>query len=431
MKPMSLLQKQFLVPLLSLFGLYLMLRFQTINQGDPNLLWSPIIWIVASLICITPLWYDRSYAYKTWRYSPYVTAVLLALGLLFTGYLLQGIIVDHPIKAEESDVIPSLEVYVRRLLAGEKVYTAIPFKGYEVWPTYFPGMWLPYLLPELMGFDYRWMALGSFYLSISYMILSISKEHKNLLQSILMGLLPAFFIWQLMRYDRSIFAFSTELMPIGFYLWLIWGLYKKNIWIIGIFISLCTLSRYAYTLWMIPFIYVIWTAEGFRYLLNIGLVGISVILLLYIFPFFMVDPGILTDGLAYYGKTAEGQWALQGWQNDGDIPYHLANGRSMSYWFYHYVDGDHIAKLERAKLFHKLISLGTALVLTFVYYRKQSSISWNKYLILSLFLYLSIFYLFLYVPFSYLYMLPLMVGMMCWILYGYEHKSINKITNRG
>lgn len=426
MKPINLFQTKYLLAIISLLGLYIMLRFQTINQGDPNLYLSPIIWLSASFLCVLPLFVNKNIELKQSRFTPIITTILLLGGLIFTAWLLQGIIIDHPIKAKESDVIPSLEVYVQRLLAGEKVYTAIPFDGYEVWPTYFPAMWLPYIVPEVFGFDYRWMALFSFYLSISYMIIQIVGSRKNLIYGIIMGVLPGFMLWQLMHYDRSAFAFSTELMPITFYLWFIWGMYRKNPWIIGIFISLCTLSRYAYTLWIIPFIYVIWSTEGFKYLLKIGLIGIAVILILYIFPFFMIDPAILTDGLAYYGKTAEGQWELQAWQNDGEIPFHLANGRSMSYWFYELVDGNHIEKLHVAKRFHNFLSLGLACILAIIYCKIKLKIDWNKYLILSLFAYLSVFYVFLYVPFSYLYMMPLFVGLLAWILYGQEEKSITQ-----
>ena len=170
------------------------------------------------------------------------------------------------------------------------------------------------------------------------------------------------------------------------------------------------MSRYSYTLFIIPFVVIIWKEWGFKNLLKVGLAGTSVILLLYIFPFYLKDPSILTNGLEYYSRTATDQWKTQFWQPDGSIPYHLNNGLSFSYFFFTLVEGDEVSKLNWAKLFNLIFSLGTALLITFLWFFNKNKTEWGLYLSNGLILYLIVFYSFLYVPFSYLFMLPLGLG---------------------
>ena len=421
-----------IIPYFTIGLLLSFLWWQTWHVETDSLLLNPVIWCALGISSgILMLFSSDGLLFKPTKLSKLrlVGGILLIVGFVLSAFILSDVIDKYPIEAKMSDVIPSLEVYVQRLLSGEKVYIAIPFEGYEVWPTYFPGMWLPYIVPEILGIDYRWMALVSFFLVYSYIFLTTLQDQQSILKSIILGLFPALLVFLFNKFDNSVLAFSTELMPICFYLLLIYGMYKRNIWMIGIMIALCTLSRYAYTLWIIPFAAIIWIAEDFRFLLKIGLVGLSTILILYVFPFLAKDPHIITDGLAYYGKTAEGQWLTQGWQAEGEVPFHLNRGFSFSGFIYENLSSTYLEKLAFAKSLHHIVALALSLLFIPLYIFLRKKISWDKFLSISLFLYLIVFYALIYVPFSYLFMLPLVVGWICWALYGGKDYNFLKHQN--
>jgi len=95
-------------------------------------------------------------------------AVLFTAGTIVCGIALKGVFAKYAIDAKISDIIPSLEFYVRRLLAGEVVYRPLPFEGYSVDPTYLPLLWSPYAFSELLGIDYRWTAYLVFLIAIFF-----------------------------------------------------------------------------------------------------------------------------------------------------------------------------------------------------------------------------------------------------------------------
>lgn len=376
---------------------------------------NPFIWTVTGFMFIFPLFKlagknDLEPIPLNKNYAWIVSAVLLMIsgGLIYIEMM--NVFAENAHLSEGSDVIPSLEVYVRRFLSGEKVYVEIPFDNYEVKPTYFPAMWMPYIIPELFNFDYRLMAVGSFFLLYAGITVYYIKKYPSYLHAVLTAAIPFLFINWYSIHDVSVFVFGTELMPLVFYMFLLLGLTQKNWLMIGLAIGLCTMSRYSYTLFIIPFIVIIWKEWGFINLLKIGVTGTLVILLLYIFPFFLKDPSILTNGLEYYSLTATDQWKTQFWQPEGSIPYHLTNGLSYSYYFFTSVNGDEVAKLNMAKIFNLAFSLGTALLIVFFWFKRKNKSNWNIYLSNGLIIYLIIFYSFLYVPFSYLFMLPLGLG---------------------
>ena len=403
-----------------------MLLWQTKHSGHPNNYWSPVIWLTGGILFfISFTKVDLTNSYSNHR-NIIVPAHILFIGLsvlfmLVVGMDLNKVFLDNPISLSGSDVIPSLELYVQRMLAGEKVYTIMDFGNYQVLPTYFPAMWLPYTLPEVLGIDYRWMAFASFFLTYFYISFTVIKKTQSYVLGILFILLPYLMVEWFINYDVSVFAYATELMPITFYIWLMYGLTKKNLWLIAIMLSLCTLSRYAYTFWIIPFVAIIWMELGFSKLLKIGIIGVATILILYVFPFLIWDPTIITDGFAYYSQTMNDQWKVQFWQGaEATMPYHIDQGFSFSYWIYELMVGDHIEKVGLARKIHTSVTLILAIASTFLYKRYKDLIPWNTYLNLILFLYLLVFYALIYVPFSYLFMLPLCIGLALFVLYS-EH----------
>lgn len=398
--------------------LSLMLLWQSVYVGNPNNYISPMIWMLAGMLIpvfIVFNWTESEFQHPV-DIKKRLAVLLCFVSLGISVYDLYQVFQTYPISASLSDVIPSLEVYVRRLLAGEKVYVEIPFSNYSVKPTYFPAMWLPYVVPELLGFDYRWMAFGCFYLSVIYIIYR-EFDHIHTSTLVAIAIFHVLMIKWIIHYDVNVFSVATELMPATFYIWLIYTLYRKQILGIGIALALCTMSRYAYSLWIIPFIYIVWTAVGFKTLFRIGMISLGLVFVLYVLPFLLFDPSILMDGFSYYKKTVEDQWTTQFWQPEGSFPFHLNRGFSFSYWFFNMVEGSHIEKVAVARNVHLVASLIAVLFIVLAHYILKKRVPWNHILILGLLFFIVVFYAFLYVPFSYLYLLPLSMAMLVFILY--------------
>ncbi len=408
--------------LISLCGFILILLSST--KWAPVTKLNPIIWLVSGILIIVPFYKNKFDLQNSLQQKSLVkSSWLLGLFLLvISGFIIFKEMVwvfeQFADKADGSDVIPSLEAYVQRFLNGDPVYVEIPFENYSVQPTYFPAMWMPYIIPEVLGFDYRFMAIGSFFLVYCFGSLYYLFKYPSLIHAIVIAILPVLFVKWYVHYDVSVFVFGTELMPLSFYVLFLLGLTQKKWWIIGLSIGLCTMSRYSYTLYVIPFIFVIWKECGFKNIFKIGVYGISVILILYVLPFLIKDPSIFTNGLEYYSRTATDQWKTQFWQSPGSIPYHLDNGLSFSYYFYTFLGGNEEEKLNVAKLFNLIFCLSTAIAISYFWFKNKVKMEWNIYLALSLLLYLVIFYSFLYVPFSYLFMLPVGFAMTIFAFYG-------------
>lgn len=63
----------------------------------------------------------------------------------------------NPVRANESDIIPTIEILVKRQQAGIFPYKIISDWGYDLQPTYLPLTWMPFHLAEFMIIDYRYL----------------------------------------------------------------------------------------------------------------------------------------------------------------------------------------------------------------------------------------------------------------------------------
>lgn len=353
-------------------------------------------------------------------YRKYPVIYLLLSSLIFLGLSVWGatklsVIYDSfPIGPEHSDIIPNLELYVRRMMAGEFPYTPMVFETWTVLPTYFPMMWLPYTFSEVLNIDYRWTAYLGFLAVLALWIWYILRHSNQTLPEISAKIiLPFFMLGYFFDYEPKVFGHAVELLPIGYYLLLCLGLMKKNrVWFFALGIVCCLLSRYAFSFWLPLTLLIFWAEYGFRKTLHLGLWCIGGVLVLYVVPFLMQDWEILSNGLAYYKTTAVRQWGLQGWETDGK-PYHLFQGLSFSAWFYDNIEGTSLDKMTAARNVHAVVSFCAAALLAIGYILlKKFKLTDNirLYLMIGLKFYLTFFYGFIYVPFSYLFMLPLFIS---------------------
>ena len=168
------------------------------------------------------------------------------------GAIFQSVPVDYKI----ADMLPIMEIMCRRFMGGTGVYRIIP----EIWggmqPIYLPAMWLPYLLATENGFDLRWITVIGVFGGLALVYLWAPRRFAFTWLSVLAYLPAALFVYSLLFWDTRDLSMADEGPVIGFYVLLVWAIWHKNPWTIGIALALSVLTRYSLLPW-IPF-YVLW-----------------------------------------------------------------------------------------------------------------------------------------------------------------------------
>lgn len=349
------------------------------------------------------------------KWSPVVKYGLFLLAFVLLAYwvgnFMGNIFERTPVEAKISDIIPSLEMYVQRLLGGEVVYRPLPFEGYSVDPTYFPLLWAPYIFSELLQIDYRWTAYGVFLLAIFLYQMKLLRQDIPVFEILVKMSIPFVWLYLFTQFASGTLGMAVELLPVGFYLLLTLSVFNRRPWLMAIGILLCLLSRYAFTFWLPVYLLIYWIEYGFKNVFQVSFYVLLGVLGLYVIPFLSKDWMILKKGLDYYEKTAVGQWETQPWQEPGAKPHHLVKGLSLAIYFYDYQKYTVPDRLSLNRKTHITVCAITALLLLlgYFYYRKKG-LNTKMYLLIGLKLYLVIFYGFFYVPFSYLFQLPLFLS---------------------
>jgi hypothetical protein len=405
--------------LLLAVGMYLEVAMQTFWLNKYGMYNSPIVWMTAGMLtCLAafmligfkkPVLENKLKSLKWQRYL--IVLLVFTFGAIWCGVRLDKVFQDFPIGPKASDIIPSLEMYVQRFLSGETIYKSLPFDGYEVDPTYLPLMWAPYSFSEILKIDYRWTAYVVFLIPILIYSIQLAKSKTNVVELIIKTLIPFLFLYSFTQNAKGTLGYAVELLPVGFYLLLTLTIFHKNRYLMALGILLCLLSRYAFSFWLPLYLLIYWVEKGFKNVFTVSLsVGIGV-LLLYIIPFLSKDWTLLSKGLEYYAKTAEGQWQTQPWQASGEKPYHLSKGLSFAIYFYDYKPYTVEDRLKFNRKAHLAVSAFAAFLLGlgYFFFRKRG-LNTKMYLLIGLKFYLLIFYGFFYVPFSYLYQLPLFLS---------------------
>jgi hypothetical protein len=305
----------------------------------------------------------------------------------------------------QSDVIPSLKIYVQRFLSGEYPYQPLVFDGWTVMPTYFPMMWLPYCFSEILEIDYRWTAYLVFLIPLFMLQWQLRKQDISLFEIGIKVALPFIFLYLYIEHFPDVLGYGVELMPVGLYFFLVLSLkWKKSFWL-ALPIVLVLMSRYAFTFWLPIYLLTIWMERGFKHVFKVSLWTLGGVLAIYVIPFLSKDWEVFFEGLAYYGKTAETAWQ---WQRADGRPLILINGLSHAIYFYDFVEGELLDRLKMNRLFHLGMCLITAIGIFYFYEKnRKRGLNISIYLLIGLKLYLMVFYSFFYVPFSYLFMLPM------------------------
>lgn len=328
-----------------------------------------------------------------------VPAGLLGLALTVPGWY--KTLHDTPIAISNSDIIPSVAIYTQRLLAGQPVYTPFDAElGYALFPTYLPATWGPYLLPQVLGIDYRWMTGLLLLAGIGLYEVVLARMRLARLRTFGLALLPFLLVRAVLRTDAGIVGNTIEMMVVGYYFVLVAGvLLPSRGWRMA-GLLLCLLSRFSLVLWVPLYVGLLWARESRREaLLTVGGVALGV-LALYVVPFLSHDWLLLAKAQQTYTNAAVGEWQHF---NDEGRPFHLYNGIGLTNLFYRFAPGDLLARLTLVKQVHAAVMLGLTGALAGLYWRqRQPAGDYRLFAVLALKVYLAFFCAFVQVPYAYL-----------------------------
>jgi hypothetical protein len=343
--------------------------------------------------------------------------IIIFGALSFFGSLwLQYFYNDYHLHYSQSDIIPLIQKLGHRYTSGEEVYAPVTDFGYTMYPNYLPATWMPFIAAEKWGLDYRTWA---YILLCTVLFLYgwfIARSDRKLLFMLLSFAVLALFLW----YQPSAFGWTVEPMIAGFYLLLVLGIYLQRLWLIGMALLLCLLSRYAVVLWLPVLFLLLFVFLSKKKTIYTGLMVIAGVILI-LLPFLQDTPGLLQKGYDYYTMGTLAEWKGQAWQQPGDLPFQLSQRYGFAIYFYKWGKGDLLQRIYVLQITHFAICTLISLISILWYWlkgRKWLPLKWA--LLLSLHLYLVFFFAFIQMPYAYLFLTPLLVSMMVVLLVSFR-----------
>jgi len=321
---------------------------------------------------------------------------------------------SNPIDATKSDIIPLIrDIYVNRFFNGDNVYA--PYSGFNYGtftPNYMPLHWLPFVIANLFGFDYRWVGLGFFLIPLFVLQYHIYRSETSLLHFYCKSALYPLILTLILFKQTKEILFTVEILISAYYIFLGISLFSNKIFARPIGVILTLLSRYSALFWMPLLAAESWVQDKkkFFYQVLILLVGL---VFLYFMPFVLQTPAMLTSGANLWIDAALNEWDGQHWQNPGDLPFQLFQGNGFASWFYLWWPGSLPQKIVSLK--NVMIGLTfTSMLVLLVWQLKHKAYS-PLFLLLSLKVVLSVFYAFVIVPYEYLFWVPIFLTPLCFI----------------
>jgi hypothetical protein len=315
---------------------------------------------------------------------------------------LLNIVERFSINISYSDIIPALQVYTRRWLLGTDIYVPLTWElGYFALPTYLPATWFPFLAAEYWHFDYRIMAWTLLLLlGAGGYLLVLWRLRQAWLPTLLLALVPFFYLYAFERTEESLFGFTVESLIYGYYGLLAAGILLRSWPLQAIALVACLLSRYSLVFWVPLLLGLVFFQDSRRRGLLLAGTVLAGVLLLYVVPYMSQNWGLFMEVQRSYTDVAVFEWEHL---NAEGQPLHLYNGVGLAPYFYEHVSGSLRERVVALKTVHfallVLIVGGAALL----YWRQRGPrTDYRVYAVLVLKLYLATFYAFLQVPYAYL-----------------------------
>ncbi len=349
----------------------------------------------------------------------YITIILAAT---FISYYLIYICFQNPIDPLKSDVVPTIQKMVQRVLNFENPNKLIDFGGWSFEPAYLTMQYLPFCLAEKLKMDYRFFAYLVFLISFVPFVAWIRHYSESYYEIIFKCLLPFYFLYSLMQFNPAIFMHSIELIDVAYILLLAFSIFSSSWLLIGTAVSCCLLSRYGIVLWLPFFAFYLYKIESKQMFYKTGLFVIGALCCLYVFPFMIKDPLIFFKGLRSYNVVGISEWeTIPAWY-EVKKPYTLTQGFGFAIHFRDFLDYPTAEKIKIIKTVQ--ISICLIFIAVSSYLINSPKIKDKRMFgLFSLKIYLTLFYAFLFVTFSYLYLVPLFVSIAAIYRIGFFKKA--------
>lgn len=366
-------------------------------------------------------------------YSKLPGDITLIICLAVSSVLIFTLVKQHPVDVNHSDIIPQTQVLVGRFLHKQFPYAIISNWGYDLFPTYEPFQWLPYIIAENMRLDYR---LFGFAFLLFVCILYFSYFRKKLSGTTISLMLALFFLPVLFifYFQSSVYYNSLENLIVGYYLLLAFAIFTDSIFLIGVALMLCLLSRYSLILWLPLFLFVIFRSKSRKQAFLVFAIFSMGFLVFYFLPFLSKDATIFMKGYQYHSAAALAEWNAQSWQQPGDKPFQLFRGLGFAGFFYDQSSGTIEEKLYKYRIVHLALSSVTVLLLTALFYLKRKQLDWRIFSIASLKISLAVFYSFIQIPYDYLFLtviylsIPIVI-ISLWYVNQSAHYRVSKVVS--
>ena len=301
---------------------------------------------------------------------------------------------------EFADIIPALQAYARRWLAGAEIYTPLTWElGYFELPTYLPAMWFPFVLAEQFGFDYRFVAWGIFLLGVLLYEILVWRLRTGWVATLVLGALPLGVFYAFVSTIWAYVGITVEYMILGYYALLVVGILLRWWPLQALGLLLCILSRYSLVFWAPLYLGLMFFFHSRRHALLIAGTVLAGVVGLYIVPYLSHNWGLFMEVQRSYTDAAVFEWKHFG--EDGK-PIHLYNGLGFAPFFYHFAPGDLYEKVGLLKKLHIGLLLGLVATAGLYYYRQWRRLDFSVFVVVVLKLYLATFYAFIQVPYHYL-----------------------------
>jgi len=345
--------------------------------------------------------------------------IILSLTKLWSSYALQ---MDD---VSRSDVIPQIMYLVKRWITGSKPYAPIYWSINVMSPTYLPLQWMPYTIAELLNKDYRWIpALALWAVSLYYFAANrrnIDSGVKNLWQ-ILVPFYPLIVWYVLIKDEPYLFVITVESLIAAYYLFTAESLKRANILLPAMAISICLLSRYSIIFWFPLCIFCYYVSGKTKQALIIATTAFVLFLLIYWLPFLSNDPGSFLRGYAYHTQAAQYDWHFGNY---------LSNGLGFTAWATWLLPGDSAHQLLIYQGIHMAMCSVTVIACMWYFTKHKNSLPLKQYLLFSLKLYLTVFYLFIQTPYNYLFIVPAIISAAMLTPIGMQKQAKGDVINNG
>ena len=319
--------------------------------------------------------------------------------------------VYHGNEDNHSDIIPQIVYFVNRFNAGLQPYYTIHFPGYDLFPTYLPLQWMPYLIAEWTHMDYRWIPALFLWLASLYFFIRNYKLSDPSTPTVIKIFLPTWplIVWLiLVKHNSDMFRFTVEALVAAYYLVVATSIGQRRTMPLAMGIAACLLSRYSIIFWVPLCIACYLLAGEKKKAVVIVLTCLAFFGVFYWWPFLRKEPSVFLAGYQYHSIAAVREWTRDMAVSDGKV--YIYNGLGFTSWAIKFGHGS----LEQVVATYQRVHLAacsiTIISLLAYYIRKRRIIPTDAFLLFSFKVYLAIFYAFIQIPYKYLFFVPLIVS---------------------